>query len=79
MLENWGKINSNLKWLIAAQENPYFDLLSFCNSKGLNYRDILGFINIGNSIKSGDLDLSSELKWALKQNESLAKQLELLF
>lgn len=78
MVQNWGKVNSNLKWLIMAYDNPYFDLVAFCNNKNLNYRDIVGFINIGKSIKSGNLDISIELKLALKQNECLAKQLELL-
>lgn len=78
MVQNWGKVNSNLKWLIMAYDNSYFDLVAFCNNKNLNYRDIVGFINIGKSIKSGNLDISIELKLALKQNECLAKQLELL-
>lgn len=78
MVQNWGKVNSNLKWLIMAYDNPYFDLVAFCNNKNLNYRDIVGFINIGKSIKSGNLDISIELKLALKQNKCLAKQLELL-
>lgn len=78
MISDWGKVNSNLKWLIQADENPYFDLMSFCNNKGLNYRDIIGFINIGKSISSGDLNLSKELKEDLKTNERLAKQLEMI-
>lgn len=78
MISNWGKINSNLKWLIKAYDDPYFDLIAFCNDKCLIYRDIIGFINIGRSISSGELNLSKELKDALKSNERLAQQLELL-
>lgn len=75
---NWGRVLSNLTALIEADENPYFDLMSFCNSKNINYRDIIGFIRIGKSITVGDLNVSKELRQALKDNERLAKQLELI-
>lgn len=78
MIKNWAKVNSNLKWLMIAYDNPYFDLLKFCNNKNLNYRDVVGFINIGKSIKSGDLDISSDLKSALAQYDELVKQLEMI-
>jgi hypothetical protein len=78
MISDWGKVNSNLKWLIKAYENPYFDLMSFCNDKGIAYRDIVGFIKIGQKITSGELNLSKDLKDALKSNERLATQLEIL-
>lgn len=78
MISNWGKINSNLKWLIEAYENPYFDLMTFCNNKGINYRDIIGFINIGKRINSGELNLVTELKAELNSNERIAKQLEIM-
>jgi hypothetical protein len=78
MISDWGKVNSNLKWLIKAYENPYFDLMSFCNDKGLVYRDVLGFITIGQKIISGELNVSKELKEQLKSNERLAQQLEMI-
>ena len=78
MIINWGKVNSNLKWLIKADENPYFNLMQFCNDKNLNYRDVLCFINIGRSIISRDLDISYELKSSLKQYEEIINQLELV-
>jgi hypothetical protein len=78
MIIDWGRVNSNLKWLIQAYDDPYFDLMAFCNDKGINYRDIVGFINIGRSITSGDLNLTKELKERLKANEKLVKQLELI-
>jgi hypothetical protein len=78
MISDWGKVNSNLKWLIKAYENPYFDLMSFCNDKGIVYRDIVGFISIGRKITSGELNLSKDLKDALKSNERIATQLEIL-
>lgn len=78
MISNWGKVNSNLKWLIKADEDPYFDLMAFCNNKGLIYRDIIGFINIGRKISLGELNLSKYLKEHLSSNERLAKQLEMI-
>lgn len=80
MIKDWGKINSNLKQLIEAYENPYFDLLTFCNNNNNNlvYKDIIGFINIGKQIKLGKIDLVPELKSQLISNEILVKQLEIM-
>lgn len=78
MIKNWGKINRNLKYLIKAYDNPYFNLMEFCSHHNLNYRDILGFIAVGKSILSDDLDISNELKYELRKYESIAKQLELI-
>lgn len=78
MITNWAKVNSNLKWLIEAYENPYFNLLTFCTEHNLDYRDILGFISIGRLISSGNLNLVQDLKRQLRDNERLIQQLELL-
>ncbi|MCD3328201.1 hypothetical protein [Clostridium botulinum] len=77
-ITNWGRIVSNLKWLIKAQEDPYFNLMQFCNDKNINYIDIIGFIHIGKQITNGQLNLSSDLKTLLNHQKELTKQLELL-
>lgn len=78
MIENWGRINSHLKYLKQADENPYFDLVNYCNDKQLNYRDIKGFINTGNKICSGEINIIKDLKQQLKTTERLSKQLDII-
>lgn len=77
MITNWARVNSTLKWLIKAYDNPYFDLLAFCNSKDLNYNQILGFIAIGRLILSGELNITNDIKLALQNVEKISYQLEL--
>lgn len=78
MIINWGKVNSNLKWLITADENPYFDLHEFCNDNKINYTDLIGFIRIGRKIINGEINLTNKLKRELMINGKLIQQLEIL-
>ena len=78
MITNWAKVNSNLKWLIAAEENPYFDLHEFCNYNNVNYTELVGFIRTGRKIVNGDLNLTPKLKRELQISNKLAQQLEML-
>lgn len=74
---NWGKVLTNLSAIIEADRNQYFDLLSFCNDRGLNYQELINFMNVGKLIISGELDISKDLRNELKVHQRIIKQLEI--
>lgn len=74
---DWGRVLSHLAVLIEAKNNPYFNLLAYCNDNNLNYTRLLVFMEVGQQILDREINFSSDLRKSLKGYEEIAKQLEM--